>query len=573
MANLSVLPSQKGKLSSEPNWNRKFGIELEFDPDGETMLAYRLALYRHGIDTLDDSCPRLNRRRGEGNDPARFYKDLSCRSEDCRGRGNHLVDLFGFANDELILAFPPNAESVLQSCNPEWEGKSLLYIITNARSYPDAYTTGLLKLFPRIKDPLRRHWNLGTDPSAGYELRTIPLYGKDGWKALEDACTALKEVGGNATQACGGHVHQDMTDEDGRSTARILAVYRMVEPLLAAVVDPTRYYDGSYNKPSWFLDTYRPPDGQGLKRIGGNKNHASNFSTRWMNSEAIMHHGSFEFRGLEGTLEPTTFRNWSLLLNRFIEASRQGEWGVQMKHVVPLQVDTTSIRAFFKFLDITRSDVSTELKEVRDWYLERIREFSERDAFQQSLVVPGNKLFADLKTLRTTGRFQKVEVFKAAVNNTIKKSSKEHGMFLYQVFERYVAGVRPAEGQRVQGDIYDTFRNAYVRMGLHEPDNIRNWGEGSRDVEWFGWLVRTGDGNNCQLLEEFWKYIRTYDFQLLSMWYEANVLDSRGDPIPARMEGLGMVLEEWAQSWGREWPSHKSLIEALTSGDISCVDF
>jgi hypothetical protein len=567
MSNLAVLPSQKGKLSNEPDWSRKFGIEIEYDPDGETMLAYRLALYRRGIDTLDDTCAtlnqtRINERHPRG--PERFYDDVDCAC----GRGNHLAGLFGFANEDVVAMFPDNAESVFQSCHKDWADKDLLYIVNDARRYTNAYTTGLKKLFPQIKEPLRRHWNLGTDPSAGFELRTVPLYGKEGWAALEDACAALTEIGGHATQACGGHVHQDMTHEDGPSTARILATYNMIEPLLAAVVDPTRYYDGSYNAPGW-RSSRTPTTGTEIRRIQTQKTRAATHTTRWMNSEAIVHHGSFEFRGLEGTLDPRTFKNWSLLINRFLDASRKSVWGVQLKQTVPIQVNTESILAFFKFLDITRKDVAPELKEVRDWYLERVREFSERDSFQQALIVPGNKVFASLKDLRKTGKFGKIEVFKEPVNPQAKKSAKEHGVFLFQVFERYIAGVRPIEGQRIQGEIYETFTDAYQRVGVQMP-NRENYS--SRDEETFGWMCRSGDGQNCQVLDEFWKYLRAYEFELLGKWFEDN-MTAGGQPIQTRLEGLGMIFEEWASSWGREWPSHKSLSDALTSGDISCVDF
>lgn len=572
MNNLEVLPSQKGKLSNEPDWDRLFGVEIEYDPRGFTMGRYRLALYKNEIDTLDDACPNLHTVRSRRGPPDRYYADTLCGTVTdrniCGGRISHVNSILQgdlLYNLDLI---PRGAEAVFQDAHTDWRNRSLMSILADYNDHPIIFQRVLSKIFPRINTPQRYHWNLGTDPSAGFELRTVPLQGKAGWAAIEDACSAIRLIGGEATDACGGHIHQDMTNEDAKSTARVLLTYRMLEPLLAAVVDPTRYYPESYNAPSW---RGPQPGGSNMKTLFTEKAASTGWSTRWLNTAQLDQHGTFEFRGLEGTLNASTFKNYSLLLNRFIQASKNSSWGVSLRQVVPIRVDNTSILALFKFLDITRKDVAPELKELKDWYLDRYREFRERDAFQESLVVYGNSAFASLSQLRKTGKHKNTTAFVAPVKMPPKKTHKELGIFFYQVFERFTAAVVPLRNNRARHSLVDNldnhFQEAILKLKLHIRESE------DRQTDLFDWMCieNVGDGE-CPILNEFWNYLRTFDFESLGRWYEKYMLEE-DRPNKPRMDGLGILLEEWAACWGDSWPSYNSLTEAFSGGDISCVDF
>lgn len=588
---LPVLPSQSGQLPSEPDWDRYFGIEVEFHPDGVPMPLYRAALYKEGIDTLDDGCTVLRARRGQGNQkPERFYAPLRCRgTQVCRGRIHHLRSVFGAMSIEDLFELLPDGALAAFRAQPVFENQSLRAILEMRHDYTNAFFLALNALFPRPRNKSRRYWDLGTDPTAGYELRSIPLKGEDGWKAIEAACKGITDRGGIVNDNCGGHIHLDMSKEDAEVTSRVFAIYRLVEPLLAAPVDPSRYFDGAYNPPAW---QNTAPTGRDLKVLKTDKGAVSGWSTRWLNTAQVNHHGSFEFRGLEGTLDPATFRNYTLLLNRFIQATKEGKpWGVKLRTIMPIGVDDDSIEALFDFLDLSRDDISPPLKEVRDWYRQRVAEFKKREAFSQYLIVGGRhaKKLGSLKDMRETGICGVVPVFEESNGAEERVSNKELGIRAHRVIERLIATcVVRREYETLDGlpeTVFEAFPQVPAMMdwwpALEDPDREDEFGHRwfqPEDIEFwedrYGWLHETRtDNGTVQVIDDFWTYLRGFEVEKLGAWIREYLLDENDQPLPLRSIAMSQLFVVWCQRWARRWPPIVNLINCIATGDDSCVDF
>ena len=601
MGNLAVLPSQKGALPNDADLSRLMGAEIEYHPATREMQDYRFSLYSHGIDVLDDACPHLGLVRNRVTDnigrptgPQRYYGPLHCSvspgTGGCSGRATHLRSftmsldnlqrVFGTVRvlttlDRLLPLFPENAESLLQESSSDWSALTIKEIITRRAEHPIIFDRTMALIFPRIDDPSRRYWNLGTDASAGYELRTIPIAAAEMWPALERACEAITDLGGQATSACGGHIHLDMTEEDGPTVARVLTLYRMLEPLLAAPVEPNRYYERSYNSPSW-RDS---PEfnATSFRRIYADKYRAGEFGSRWLQASQISTHGSLEFRGLEGTLDAKIWKNYGLLLNRFIQAAKLGKpWGVKLHQVEPLVVTADSILALFKYLDLTRSDISSDLKDVRDWYIERVREFKGRDSFTRHLV--NNNNLVPLKDVRSGhGRFKTQVLFSLPIE-TRPFSDKEMGHRVRQVLDRVLASCTPARSwvnEPLSPALYNRLRDMGHELGLLNLDEPPSYDCDEAYIlrERHRHEVLIQD-DKCPLLDDFCEAFFSGTPEDLGKWYHKYLRNPDTLELNAQqIENFVYIFRAWLSFWTSSRPPVPSLITAFSNGDASCVDF
>jgi hypothetical protein len=396
---LNILPDQTGKLPSQPDTERMVGAELEFHPTVHTLFEWRELLYDKGIDTFDDGA---RDQYGNGPFPRRENVRDACgltlpnpqrlrdvpENETEYSRGQYIQTLFlgrdlnggGAQGAETRQAFFDQFPSNIRPAGNIWG---------------DEFCRAVAAKFPRPEEMARRRWNLGTDPTAGLELRTPPLtIGEGLFDALLDAGAALEENDAEANRNCGGHIHIDMRDKIGTERARLAATYIMCEPLICAVCNPCRY-QRSYNRPLWDA-TYTMAT---IMNQAGAMNQFTQHASL-LNFSALGEHGTLEWRQFEGVTDTKQLKYWILLCLRFTEASKN-KWGIKMGRLHPIKATDDSMKDFLKFLDVDRNDVATDLKEMKDWYLERANEFKDRDAFSRRLVTAPN--LADLRRLKETG--------------------------------------------------------------------------------------------------------------------------------------------------------------------------
>lgn len=584
MAKLNILPSQRGKLPSEPDMGRLFGIEYEFNPDSVPMGVYRIALHKSGIDTFDDGCEYVRSRRRSGGesypDPERLREPTQCMHQDGRDpncgsppRGRHLertlsskvsvaekiLDLMGGGGlDAIRGGFEANGGDPSRVNRP-------VDLIT--LSWGSSWLNNLLAdTFPRPDDTISRFWDLGTDPTAGFELRSVPARGGEGgFKYIEKVCDTLRKTGAVATGSCGTHIHKDLSGESAKDVARITAVYRLVEPLLAAPVEPSRYFNG-YNTPSWSANQ---PTGKAVKDLMDSKNNVSRWNTGWLATQQLQAHNSYEFRGLEGTLEASTVKNYTLLLNRFIQATIHGEeWGVKLKKIAPIGVTPEAIRALFKHLDLVRDDLSDELKEMREWYLDRVRQFKERNAFQNSLVVGKHERtekFAQLKELRETGKSGNDDLFEEITEeDDVELSDKEVGLRVYQAIEDAILNSRAdTRGGIVRlGDQLERLAEAPREIGTLPVDSRSSRMQDDDRYNWF----------RVRLWENFCEYVENRDFNSIGAWYKEHI-DADDVNTDKRRTGLAEVIRFWIGMWARSPVNSRTVNKLFKGEEDECVDF
>lgn len=138
------------------------------------------------------------------------------------------------------------------------------------------------------------------------------LSGIDGFKQLEIALAALVANGARVDSSCGGHVHVDMTDRDGKDLARVLKFYRTSEVAINRIIG-----DRARNSYCRSVDTHEhravevalenasttDDAKQVCARNVGSRYHACNL---W----AFYSHETVEFRSLEGCLDNVRLSSW-----------------------------------------------------------------------------------------------------------------------------------------------------------------------------------------------------------------------------------------------------------------------
>ena len=104
-------------------------------------------------------------------------------------------------------------------------------------------------------------WKVEHDPSAGWEVVSPVLCGKDGLLELVTACEALtevledEEIGLTLNHRTGTHVHIGWLADDS-SVGRAIQLTHLLEPLLRTLVHPSRF--AAYDEDEDRYDTQRP---------------------------------------------------------------------------------------------------------------------------------------------------------------------------------------------------------------------------------------------------------------------------------------------------------------------------
>lgn len=560
---LNVLPNQKGKLSNDADITRLVGAELEFHPVTHSMFEWRQILFERGVDTFDDGYQRPPSRTGASEsvdacgtvipNPQRL-RDLPT-PEDARSRGVYVHQLVNIdmPNDRSGSSYRYEEYNAFvnqfpQSIRPERQGAT----------WSAAFYEAVAAKYRRPDSVAFRRWNLGTDPTAGLELRTPPLtIGEGLFDALDAVGQAFEDGGAEANRSCGGHVHIDMRDKTFEQRKRVFATYVMCEPLIMAACNPSRY-QRSYNTPlwnsQWNLGSLVPSG------VGTNHS-AATPHTSLLNTAALSEHGTLEWRQFEGVTEMAEYRNWITLILRFTQAAEH-KWGVKMSRLVPVKVTTESVQDFIDYLDMDRADCTDRVKEARDWYLERISTYKDRDAFERRLVAAPN--LADLRKLKAEGKSHDTQP--AIVFDPAHTQTKN----VAQIGQKFLAFVTQLVGLGSVRATTAGVPNVLDALGTDAMRSyIENWAEETR---YDGNTEAIGDDLRWNVFVEA---VRRFDAEAVGQWlcdviYTGDATESR------RIEMIVNTVHYWVQGWAYNSVGYQTitnLFRTQTQESAGCVDF
>ena len=555
---INVVPSLRGRLPNELDMERYFGYELEFAPDPYTQQQWAVLFLAAGFHNLQNTRHCSNRHsdtpshhnvEGAGDlwHPE-YLRDVNCTSEGCSCRLDYADRTIGSLHDDIdataALAETAQGFGIVTENRPAYQVAADLPV-------PDA--------------PYR-NWRLITDSTAGLEMLAPPLKMSDNLpEVLQRLHAVTEDNGAQMTTQCGAHVHVSVYDLSNRQRFRLYGLYRYLEALFAACMAPNRYFRTMrYNQPLWNSrrggDTVLVEGAEVFRWTG----HGSFFNT-----SAYREHGTFEFRTLESSHDYRNALNWMRLINRFVQvvATDGTMWGAKAKSFAPISVDTGSIRAFINHLDLNRKDISDDLKEARDWYLERVRTYYERSTFRRTLrtgmtdqtELPHN---VSLKLLRDTGKTMTgVEAF--VIQDLDGLTNTEIGREIQSIIARMVN--------------YGGLRDNYV-----DPLTTLN-----PDSNTFAHIVEFAleylEDAECESyftiedIETFYLYLYNSDIENLGQWYREiveGVTDEQKDTICAV---LSRVTQVWSSFWTRNTMNNDDTAHVVKSilagGSDQCADF
>lgn len=164
----------------------------------------------------------------------------------------------------------------------------------------------------------------GSLPVGGFEINTSPANGDLFPKQIREIGKALDAQGGEATKACGLHVHIDARDFDFSDIARLMLLYSKLEPGLSAIIHKARR-NSRYSKPcgaqyAAALSQRGDTKDRVLRAIYGTSTLTGQDKQKYNSARyAAMNLHSWQFRGtvecrmFAGTVTAYRIINWGLL--------------------------------------------------------------------------------------------------------------------------------------------------------------------------------------------------------------------------------------------------------------------
>lgn len=572
MSDLNILPSQTSKLASEVEQTRLLGVEMEFHPGPVTMWDWRQQLFRVGIDTFDDGCGmRQTHTRNapiradvcgvELRDTERYRTVPACTAGTCseHPRAWHVQRCIGISGPHNGPGQSDHTEFYELMGLSSTTDRTTANTFLNRGQAPADFLDRVERAFARPTDRNSRLWNLGTDPTAGLELRMPPLsVSERPFEAIARICDALEAGGAEANHSCGLHVHVDMRDKTAEQRYRLAVTYMLMEPLVLAAVAPHRYHNG-YNQPVAGIGR------GGVLPLPGMSTHMASFSQHnsLLNFSALTEHGTVEWRQLEGTLNADTIKYWSMLALRFTEAC-QSKWGVKISAIGSVGVTPDAVRSFLKFMDLNRKGLSDDLKGLKDWYIERVRQFSERSSFERRLT-PANTNLSALRRLKMAGIMSATNTQVAYHPEPVATTSPSE---VGQSFLRFVQQLIGAAGMNEPtgpGPLEYLHANddAAERIAEYAVDYMTLYNDEDEydhtldTVEW----------------RAFARAIYEHDAENVGRWLKTHVLDhERRDDL---LRGLNNTLSFWMGYWSYNTVGQDTVsrIFQRNTGSSTCVDF
>lgn len=181
----------------------------------------------------------------------------------------------------------------------------------------------------RYNHALRPHWKLTTDGSLGdynrgCEVVSPVLSGDDGLRAVATVAHELRAMRCRITRSCGFHVHVGLGDRGPTWLRRVYATYAAHEHLIDGVVPESR-------RSNHFCKTIR----HYVRRVEQQQTIADMTAAARdrfckVNLQAVVRHGTVEFRQHSGTVEADKACSWVKLMLRICAYAEASDGPVQM---------------------------------------------------------------------------------------------------------------------------------------------------------------------------------------------------------------------------------------------------
>ncbi|MEE2644459.1 MAG: amidoligase family protein, partial [Myxococcota bacterium] len=188
-------------------------------------------------------------------------------------------------------------------------------------------------------------WNVESDSSAGWEVTSRILEGREGIEELIISCEAIKEIakaeGLKVNARTGMHLHLGWTLEL-KAIKRLVALMHLFEPAFASIVAPSR--SAAYD---WMQKRYRPETSNPYCRpISSGINMKELFLCNSMdalkkilarvprnltlNLRSLKKYGTVEFRMHSGTTDFRKALLWLTLCQQLLHRASQGEESISL---------------------------------------------------------------------------------------------------------------------------------------------------------------------------------------------------------------------------------------------------
>jgi hypothetical protein len=159
----------------------------------------------------------------------------------------------------------------------------------------------------------------------GWELVSPLLFGNDGLEQIRKVCKILNDNNAEVDKRTGFHVHHDARHLAGKDFARLFAFYCKFEPVINALVAPSRRNNHYCKSISQFFSLDRTAALHSLTSDRAKNDWYSYynraFGTRYiaLNYEAYSRHGSIEFRQHQGTTDADKICWWVVMTQNMVE--------------------------------------------------------------------------------------------------------------------------------------------------------------------------------------------------------------------------------------------------------------
>ncbi len=241
------------------------------------------------------------------------------------------------------------------------------------------------------------HWVVKTDSSCGksvdhmgqneggYEITSYKASGINDINIISKISSEIKKIGVSVNHNCGYHVHVDVSDFSETEMGNLIGHWICIEDALFASVPERRKFN-PYCKRLKSKNTKKISFLNGLEIYNRYKPNVANirnavekrYSLNLLNYYVSTKKPNFkrktiEFRFPEGTLTPTTVKNFLILFISFVETVKQ-------KNIFPKNLENYELDKILNILGLDHEDnkfyiFDEHLHEARTWFLKRIARY------------------------------------------------------------------------------------------------------------------------------------------------------------------------------------------------------
>jgi hypothetical protein len=214
------------------------------------------------------------------------------------------------------------------------------------------------------------------DGNNPFEINTAPANGDMYLKQVNEICSNLKSLSGEANKSCGLHVHVDARDFNFYDIRKLVFLYSKIEDSLFQLV-PVSRRNSRFCKPCAkeyvrdleSLSSPKANSGKIIENVYGSKVVLSDVSRdkyhdaryRALNVHSWVYRGTIECRLFEGTVNYTDIANWGMLWASILDYAYE----MTEKEIRKMTGDGMQILS-----QIAAND------DIRSWLIERKKKFA-----------------------------------------------------------------------------------------------------------------------------------------------------------------------------------------------------